>query len=63
MIDMSALAKRASKPVPPHIPDIRSETDMSNFDEVDPQQAGPQDPSWAQPVNSEEQKLFDGFSL
>ena len=46
------------KPPPPHVPKISSDTDMSNFDEMEEGAGVPQDPTWAQPVNPQEQALF-----
>jgi serine/threonine protein kinase len=62
LIDLTQLVKKTGKPSPPHVPRIRHDTDMSNFDEVDEIAAGPQDPSWAHPCTAAETKLFEGFA-
>jgi len=61
MIDFAQLNKRSPKFPPPYKPDVRSDFDMSNFDEIDDASCAPADPSWALPATPEEEALFSGF--
>jgi len=63
LIDFHSLVKRNGKPPPPLVPKIRSDADMSNFDELEEGAGVAQDPRWDQACNAEENALFAGFSM
>lgn len=64
LIDMTALLKRQGKPpaTPPVVPKIAHDADMSNY-EMEAGAEQPLDPSWATPVNAQEQQLFEAYSM
>lgn len=61
-IDFALLVKKAGKPPPPHVPKIKSDADMSNFDELEDGAGSAQDPTWDQACSPEENALFAAFS-
>jgi CRP-like cAMP-binding protein len=63
LVDFAQLVKRTGKPPPPHVPKIRGDADMSNFDELDDGAGMAQDPKWDQPCLPDENALFAGFSM
>ena len=63
LIDFHSLVKRTGKPPPPLVPKIRSDADMSNFDELEEGAGVAQDPRWDQACNAQENALFAGFSM
>ena len=61
LIDITFLTKMTV--APPYIPPLKSDKDMSNFDEMTEADGAPQNPAWASPVSEEEQKLFEQISM
>jgi len=59
LIDLTFLHKKQTKA--PYVPPLKSNKDISNFDDVSEEDGAPLNPAWASPVSDEEQALFSGI--
>ena len=61
LIDITFLHRRQVRP--PFIPAVKDGKDTSNYDDIDPAECNPQDPSWLHPLSDDENRLFEDFSM